>query len=411
MHAIIVDTTMTTPPTGGSHTFLIDLCASLNKNGWSASFVAQPGPERGIVNGLKKLGADVHERIWREMDLPEERAERLAAWVNSMCPDVYIISTSPDAGWLALPLLNPLIPTVSIAHNDVSAYYEPLKHYSAFIDQSVSVSEEIQRKIVEDCAIPPERTARIPYGVHSLTEGEAHARACASTVKENALKLGYIGRVVTLQKRVLEIVPLVAELTRRQVDFEFHIIGDGDARSELARQLVDHGIEKHIKFWGWLGPDDVRQRLSDLDVFVLLSEYEGLSVALLEAMAHALAPVVTRIKSGTGEIVEDGRGGFLVDIGDINAFADRIERLGQERQLLANMKLEAWKVSQKYTVERMANSYLECFEQAKRINRQRHSRQHSQLDYPVMPTCRSRYPYWLRKLKRGALVILGRARY
>src|ERR1700687_3949793 len=143
MHAVIVDTTLTTPPTGGGQTFLIELCRAFTHLGWRMSVVTQPGPELAVVASLVKAGADVHDKIWRRAHLPEERGRALAAWVNSESPDVYVVSISPDAGWLALPLLDPLIPTVSIAHNDVNAFYEPLKYYRLFIDSAVGVSETI----------------------------------------------------------------------------------------------------------------------------------------------------------------------------------------------------------------------------------------------------------------------------
>jgi glycosyltransferase involved in cell wall biosynthesis len=410
MHAVFIDTTMTTPPTGGSHKFLIDLCAPLNARGWSLSFVAQPGPERGIVEALRAAGADVHERIWREAHLPEERAGRLAAWVNSVRPDAYVISTSPDAGWLALPLLDASIPTISIAHNDVGAYYEPLQHYGALVDCAVSVSREIERKTIEECGVPPERARRIPYGVYTLPEAAALARVAGATVVDGPLKIGYIGRVVVEQKRVMEMAPLAAELERRGVDFELHVVGDGAARAALEVELQRRGVEGRVKLWGWLAPEEVRRRLSALDVFLLMSDYEGLSVALLEAMGHALVPVVTDIRSGTGEVVEDGRSGFLVPVGDVNGFADRLERLARDRQLLASLKHAAWEASRPYTVERMADSYVECFEAARALSALRGAGVSRQKGFPIMPSCRSRYPFWLRKIKRGVLVSAGRRR-
>lgn len=411
MHAVIIDTTMTTPPTGGSHKFLVDLCAPLAARGWALTFVAQPGPERGIVEALRAAGAEVRERVWRERHLPEERAARLAAWLNRLRPDAYVISTSPDAGWLALPLLDASVPTISIAHNDVGAYYEPLKHYGAFVDCAVSVSEEIQRKTVEDCGVPPARARRIPYGVEVLTEEEAHARAEGSTAVGTTLKIVYVGRVVVEQKRVMEMAPLALELARRGVEFELHVVGDGEARTSLEAEFERLGVEGRVKFWGWLAPEEVRRRLSESDVFLLMSDYEGLSVALLEAMGQALAPIVTRIKSGTGEVVSEGRSGFLVPVGDVQMFAERIERLARDRRLLASLKLAAWEASRPYTVERMADSYVECFEAARAISSQRGGGVPRQTGFPVMPSCRSRYPFWLRKIKRGVLVSAGRGRY
>ena len=411
MHAVVIDTTMTTPPTGGSHTFLVDLCASLAARGWSTSFVAQPGPERTIVDALSAAGAEVLEHIWRERHLPEERAARLAAWVNAKQPDAYVISTSPDAAWLALPLLDSTIPTISIAHNDVGAYYEPLRHYGAFIDCAVSVSREIQRRTIDDCGVPSERTERIPYGVEPLGSDEVRARADASLKSGIPLKIGYVGRVVREQKRVEEMVPLAAELTSRGVDFELHLIGDGDMRAPLADEFRRKRLDGRVKFWGWLTRTEVRQRLRELDVFLLMSDYEGLSVALLEAMGHALAPVVTQINSGTGEVVEDRRNGFLIPIGDISGFATRIQELAKDRPLLGELKVAAWEATRPYTIGRMAESYIKCFQKAREISSLRPNGTPRQIAYPVMPSCRSRYPFWLRRIKRAALVAVGSGRY
>src|SRR5438132_3405504 len=119
MHVCIVDTTLTTPPTGGAQTFLVELCRAFVHKGWRVTIVTQPGPERSVLASLSDVGAEVRDQIWHRAHLPEERGQALAAWVNSERPDAYVVSISPDVGWLALPLLEPSIPTISIAHNDV----------------------------------------------------------------------------------------------------------------------------------------------------------------------------------------------------------------------------------------------------------------------------------------------------
>lgn len=400
MHVVLIDTTLTTPPTGGAHTFLVDLTESLIKRGWQVSVVTQPGAELAIASALKDRGAEVVIDLWQARHLPEEKAARLADWVNARRPDIYLVSASPDAGWLALPLLDSAIATFSIAHNDVGAFYEPLKHYRPFIDCAIAVSETTHQKLIKNCSVPLERARRIAYGVRPLSAEELSMK---SSAPGQTLRIGYVGRVVQEQKRVMDFVPLVRALAQRKFSFELQIIGDGPERNVLQTAFAKEGLAGYVKFLGWLSPVRVREELRTLEVFVLLSDYEGLPVALLEAMAHGAVPVVTRTESGNTQLVSDGETGYVVPVGDINTFSDRLELLAGHRDQLIAMGRAAWQTSQRYSLERMTDNYVEAFQDTMQRVSARQQRQGLNRDYPVMSSCRSKYPYWLRKIKRWAL--------
>ena len=87
------------------------------------------------------------------------------------------------------------------------------------------------------------------------------------------------------------------------------IVGDGPLRATLERQALALGVADSVCFTGGVG--DVRVPLAAMDVFVLPSQAEGMSNALLEAMA-ARRPVVATAVGGTSEVVEDERTGVLV---------------------------------------------------------------------------------------------------
>src|SRR4051794_17252639 len=106
MQIVFVDTTLTTPPTGGAHTFLVSASRAFVQRGHRVSVITTKGPDSSIIEGLKNAQAEVIDDLWSATDLPDTRAEKLAQWVNSRNPDVYIVSASPDCGWLALPLLH-----------------------------------------------------------------------------------------------------------------------------------------------------------------------------------------------------------------------------------------------------------------------------------------------------------------
>lgn len=398
MHVVIVDTTLTTPPTGGANTFLVDLCLDLVRRGWTASVVTQPGPDHTLLNILERNGVDIQAHLWRGGHLPEERARLLAHWVNSSETNVYIVSTSPDVGWLALPLLALGVVTVSVAHNDIRAYYEPLTHYHPFIDVAVAVSAEIHRKIIAG-GTPSERVRQISYGVASLSRPDIEDRCSQPRDSRLPLNIGYIGRVVQEQKRVMELVPLAEHLKRRGVLFQLHIVGDGSERAQLSETFAASGAADCVKFWGWQSRERVQDLLRQMDVFLLMSDYEGLPVALLEAMGHGLAPVVSRIASGNTELIRNEENGYLVEVGDIEGFVGRLEHLAGNTSSLRKIQRVAWDTSQEFDISRMVDSYLECFEDAGAARFSLDYRRRTGGSYPPMPSCVSRYPFWLRKIK------------
>jgi glycosyltransferase involved in cell wall biosynthesis len=102
------------------------------------------------------------------------------------------------------------------------------------------------------------------------------------------------------------------------------LVGLGPLEDELralARQL---GIAERVVFAG--SRDDVFALLPALDVFALSSRFEGLPIALLEAMASGVAPVATRV-GGIPEVITDGRDGVLVDPGDPTGLAAALTRV------------------------------------------------------------------------------------
>lgn len=398
MHAIFVDTTITTPPLGGAHTFLPPLTRGLTQAGWRVSLVTQPGSEWSCVDALCNLGVEVHSDLWGRLDLPEEKAVRLATWGNAQSPAVFVVSVSADVGWLALPHLCGDVRTVSITHTDGAAFYQPAAYYQAFLDCAVAVSTEIHRNLVQKCGVSPERVRTIPYGVDRIDVETLKARLQDDVARPSTL--AFIGRVVHDQKRVLDFVPLLQKLREDAVAVELHIIGDGPDRPRLEQDLQRVGLHHHVRFHGWVAPADLRQALRGMDIFLLMSDFEGLSVALLEAMANGLAPVVSRIASGNSEVVRHGENGFLALPGDIDGFAQCLTMLAGDRSLLHSLQNAAWITSEAYSVERMVGAYLHCFREIQSPEYPSAPRPRSDSPFPPMASCRSRYPYWIRKAKR-----------
>ena len=395
----LIDTLMQEPPFGGPSSFLIRLSSHLKDRGWETSVVSQRGPSPRIRNALTGLGISVVDDLWQPWHLPEEKAEFLRRWVETTRPDLYVISNCRDVSWLALPFLPERTYTVSVAHHDVGAYYDPVRHYSGFLDRMIGVSPQITSRLSQLASGNGDRCRYIPYGV-DVSPQEQIARKTSEEV--HTIRIIYVGRLVQDQKRIMSLPLLARELADRNLPFHLDIVGDGPDRDALVRAINSAGVSQHVSFQGWLDGDPLRRRLREADVFVLLSDAEGLPIAMLEAMGHGAVPVVTDIDCGIKAVVRDGQNGFLVPRVDIGAYAGRIEVLYKDKSLRRDMQLASWATSNDYSVGTMGAAYHEIFHRLLAAPSIRIS--HPQADkIPPMVSCRSRYPRPLRKIKSYVL--------
>ena len=106
---------------------------------------------------------------------------------------------------------------------------------------------------------------------------------------------------------------------RERIDARLLILGEGKARPDLEAQVRALGLDDHVQLPGRMG--SLAPWMKRADLFVLSSRREGLPAVMIEALAMGMNIVSTRCPSGPEEILEDGRWGRLVPVGDIEALA------------------------------------------------------------------------------------------
>lgn len=133
------------------------------------------------------------------------------------------------------------------------------------------------------------------------------------------------------------------------------LVGDGQERTKLEAQAVDLGVNKQVVFAGYQG--DVRKYLQAMDVFVLPSRSEGISISLLEACVSGL-PVVVTDAGGNCEVVEDGVTGIIVPSGDEHALGEGIGKLLSDAGLRQRTGETAQKrVCEHFSIEKTFEEY------------------------------------------------------
>ncbi len=135
-------------------------------------------------------------------------------------------------------------------------------------------------------------------------------------------------------------------------------------RARLATFLKQGQAAMH----GIVTNDAVHNAMYAGDVILLTSNYEGLPLALLEAMARGCVPVVSDVQSGIPGLIRRGENGFRVTVGDISGFVDTLVNLATDGDLLRRVGREAYLTIAKgpYSVERMASAYAKLFERCRR---------------------------------------------
>jgi len=153
----------------------------------------------------------------------------------------------------------------------------------------------------------------------------------------------------------------IRQLVDSGLDVRFEIIGAGPEHSRVLYTVDDLNLKEHVHLLGQLPPDDVRRRLQQADVFLLASLSEGISNAVLEAMACGL-PVVTTDCGGMRDAVADGVEGFVVPVRDPAAMAEALRKLAADPELRAIMGQRAReRILGEFTLEQQTQQFLALY--------------------------------------------------
>jgi glycosyltransferase involved in cell wall biosynthesis len=120
------------------------------------------------------------------------------------------------------------------------------------------------------------------------------------------------------------LIEATATLAARGVDVHVTLVGDGETRDKLERQVDALGVRSRVRFAGWADERGVREELVASRAMVLPSHAEGLPVVIMEAFALG-RPVISTTIAGIPELIEPGRSGWLVPSGDADQLATAVE--------------------------------------------------------------------------------------
>lgn len=165
-----------------------------------------------------------------------------------------------------------------------------------------------------------------------------------------------VGRLVE-QKNFKMLIEAFAVFHQRYPDYRLTIYGEGPLRQTLEHQIDMLQLSACVELPGYV--NDVNDRMKHAALYVNSSDYEGISNAMLEAMALGLPCICTDCPvGGASMMIQDGVNGVLVPIGDMGAMVSAMIDLVTDNARAMNISREAAKVKNQFSIDEIGKKWL-----------------------------------------------------
>jgi glycosyltransferase involved in cell wall biosynthesis len=332
---------------GGGEAQVLGLLTYLCRKGHRNDLLTHPGGrlfEQGGSLGVKRLS------LVARNDLDLRPVPALRRLIRSEQYDIVHLHTKRAhtlSLWLPRgPQCPKYVVTRRMDYPETKSWYTRYL-YNRRVDGVVAISRVIM-KLLTEAGVERDRIRLI----HSGIDPERFVHCAAAVTEREAVAV--VGIVAALEERKGHryLFEAAAALKRRGHKIKYLVAGEGPARRQLEERVKALNLADEVRFCGFVS--DAPDFLSQIDIFILPSLYEGLGVAVLEAMA-AGKPVIASRVGGLPELVADGETGLLVAPKNVEGLAEAIARLADDESLARAMgKKGAALARANFSLERMA---------------------------------------------------------
>lgn len=319
---------------GGAQTALLDMLRHRDRSGFDVEVAVMHG--RGPFTGaLEALGIKVHS-LSRAKWPPAYVAEFLRLLRTT---DFQIVHFHlQGANWIAKPLAALVGQRILIAHDHTSGDLRfrgagsllPDAAMHLFSSRIIAVSKGVSNFLARWEAVPNDLIELVPNAVDDeifrpCTQEERRAVRGELSIAGDAYVAGGIGRLAREKN-----FAMLAQLAARQPEVVFVIAGSGPERDRIAALASELGVDSRLRLLGTVLDRPLFYRA--LDAFILPSLYEGLPMAILEAMCSGV-PIISSRLEGIAAVIDEEREGLLAKPGAVADFSRQLARLKESPDL------------------------------------------------------------------------------
>ncbi len=354
--------------TGGLEHVTIDLCRKIDKEKYEVSVLCTEGCDPKYKVKLFKYRIPLYI-IEKTKKIDFSFYQRVNSLINKLHIDIVHIHSCVFDSSLG-SLFSHVKGKIFTAHGLPVAtdYISRCQDHIGFrlVDKIVAVSDEVAENLWHRFKLPREKIDIVYNGIeipeidHSLKEQNYRVLRKDLNIALDSIIIGAIGRLVPVKNytMLLQSFKQLLEIVDKKIQLVF--VGDGSEREYLETLSKDLHIEKTVSFLGIR--DDVGKLLDAMDVFVLTSVTEGVSISLLEAQAKGIPAVVTDV-GGNGCVVTDGETGFLVELNDFIQFSEKIKILIENKNIYESFSdFSLKKITTHFNIDIVTKRYEKLYE-------------------------------------------------
>ncbi len=291
---------------------------------------------------------------------------KLVSWLRKNRPSVVHTHLFTADTWGRLAAFISRVPCIINTVHSTNTWKGPVHR---IIDQLLSIasnkvvacSEEVANVLKNTFHISNKRITVISNGIDFLRFESLKL----TTIKEidslpcDVLKIVVIGRLHPA-KGHFDLIEAISKLKYLNTQFHVFLVGEGELHDEIVKKCKETSITNYVTLLGQRS--DIPLILAKTDLFVMPSHWEGLPMALLEAMAMSMAVIATKV-GGIPNVIDDGVNGLLIDKGDVVALEKRIQQLMCDSGLRQKLGEQAKKtVVEKFSAKNVASEYESLYQ-------------------------------------------------
>ncbi len=310
---------------GGAETLLVHGLDSADRESFEYGYGYFLPWKNQLVSELEARGAEVVEFTAHTQVQCLGQATAIARHLREWGADIVHchLPVASIAGRIAAKMVG--IPVVSTEHNLLQRYHPATRLGTLATwrlqDLVIAVSAEVQQSIWEHVGeVVPTRVVLNGVAVDAFRRDQDAAAGVRAQwgIPQDAPVVGTVA-VFRTQKRLADWLRVARQVLQVRPDAHFLLVGDGPERPQIETARAELGLEGRVHICGLQA--DVRPFLSAMDVYLMSSKFEGLPIAMLEAMSTGL-PVVATSVGGIPEVIREGVEGHLAQPGEVRRLSE-----------------------------------------------------------------------------------------